>query len=191
MVLLAAGGSVRYGSPKLLATVDGVPLVRRAADAALGIDASLVVVTGAYAEGVRGALAGLDATFVANPDWQAGMGSSIGLAFRQLLKTPGAFEAAIVLPSDLPLVGATELRRLVDAHAARRGRIVASDLGPSLGPPCLFPRRWFAELTRLAGAEGARQLLERERAALVTVPMPEAAADVDFPEDLARLHHTS
>ncbi len=59
-LVLAAGRSTRMGGPnKLLATIDGVPLVRHAAEAALGAGlAEVVVVTGHQGEAVRGALTG-------------------------------------------------------------------------------------------------------------------------------------
>ncbi len=59
-VILAAGQSRRMGGPnKLLATIDGVPLVRRTVEAATKSRASsVVVVTGHQAELVSAALAG-------------------------------------------------------------------------------------------------------------------------------------
>jgi molybdenum cofactor cytidylyltransferase len=54
-IVLAAGRSTRMGGPnKLLARIDGVPLVRHAAEAALGAGlAEVVVVTGHQQEAVR------------------------------------------------------------------------------------------------------------------------------------------
>lgn len=46
-VLLAAGSASRYGSPKQLAEIDGVPLVRRAAQAILECGAELSRLSGA------------------------------------------------------------------------------------------------------------------------------------------------
>ncbi len=62
-LVLAAGRSTRMGGPnKLLATIDGVPLVRHAAEAALGAGlAEVVVVTGHQGEAVRARSTGLAA----------------------------------------------------------------------------------------------------------------------------------
>ncbi|HKY93469.1 MAG TPA: NTP transferase domain-containing protein [Nevskiaceae bacterium] len=187
VVLLAAGAARRFGSAKLLATLDGEPLVRRAACAAREAGAALVVVTGRYADEVRHALDGLEATIVHNPEWEDGMGASIAAAFRHLASATDAVDAAIVCPADLPKVGAPQLQRLLDAHRAAPDRIVASDLGSAIGAPCLFPRRFFGELAALSGAQGARVLLDRHAALVTTVGMPEAALDVDTPADLAAL----
>lgn len=207
IVLLAAGCSSRFGAgPKLLAEFEGIPLVRRAALAArngvgvdfptqnwVGVDsqesASLLVVTGAYADRIVSALDGIAATIVHNAAWEEGMGTSIGTAFRSLLDRTGPQpDAAIVLPADLPCIGAPQLQRLVDAHAAAPSAIVVSTWGErSQGPPCLFGRAHFAELSKLRGPEGARSVIARHAAGVVKVPMPEAAADIDTMADYERL----
>lgn len=184
-VLLAAGNSSRYGGPKLLATIDGVSLIRRAAQAALATGAVPLVVTGAYADRIGAEVADLDARIVYNGAWADGMGGSIACAFRQLVAQADA-GAAILCPADLPRVGATQLQRLIDAHRAAPQRIVVSDFGAAQGPPCLFPRRCFAELAQLSGPQGARALLARHADEITRVAMPEAAADVDTPDDFAK-----
>src|SRR5512138_244962 len=62
--VLAAGGSARLGRPKQLLVLDGEPLVRRAARAALEAGfAPVVVVVGAHEAEVRAALSGLAVEF--------------------------------------------------------------------------------------------------------------------------------
>ena len=72
-IVLAAGRSTRMGGPnKLLAEIGGRPLVRIAVGAGAGIGARpVIVVTGHQRERVEAALAGLDVTFVHNPDYAA------------------------------------------------------------------------------------------------------------------------
>jgi molybdenum cofactor cytidylyltransferase len=188
-VLLAAGNSSRYGGPKLLATIDGVSLIRRAAQAALATGAPLLVVTGAYADRIGAEIADLDARIVHNGAWADGMGGSIACAFRQLVAETDA-AAAILCPADLPRVGPAQLQRLIDAHCAAPQRIVVSQFGAAQGPPCVFPRRCFAELAQLSGPQGARAVLARHADEITHIPMPEAAADIDTPDDLAKLRAT-
>ncbi len=70
-IVLAAGRSTRMGDNKLLAMLDGRPLVRHAVEAALGSAARpVVVVTGNDADAVRAALSGLDVRFVHNADFK-------------------------------------------------------------------------------------------------------------------------
>ena len=79
-LLLAAGGSTRFGSPKQLAEFEGKTLIRRAAEAVCGSGCSIVVaVLGAAADESRRELSDLDLVTVENKDWQTGMSSSIRL----------------------------------------------------------------------------------------------------------------
>jgi len=183
-VLLAAGSASRYGSAKQLLPIDGEPMVRRATLAALQIGARLLVVTGAHAAAVEAALAGLPLELLHNPDWEQGMGGSIGCAFRHIGQSS---PASLVLLADQPQVGAGELQRLVDAGQRMPGRIIAANHGALLGPPCLFPQRWYPELAALSGPQGARGLLQKHAAEVEPLPLPQAAADIDTPEDYRRL----
>ena len=187
VILLAAGNSSRYGAPKLLQPFDGLPLVRRAALSALHAGAEVRVVTGAYAPQIAQALDGIGVRLVHNAAWAEGMGTSIGTAFRGLIDEGRDVEAAVVCPADLPLIGSEQLQRLFDAHRAQPGRAVISVWDHSQGPPCLFPRDWFEALSALRGPQGARRLLAARAGELVRVEMPEAAADIDTPQDHARI----
>jgi molybdenum cofactor cytidylyltransferase len=80
-----------------------------------------------------------------------------------------------------------DLKRLNDAWKGEDGSIVASVYGQHVGVPAIFPRPFFSELMQLRGDQGARAILERNAYRLVRVPMPNAAVDLDTPEDLAAL----
>ena len=113
-VLLAAGRGSRFGpEPKLLADLDGRPLVRHAAEAALAArPRPVVVVLGAHAGAVRAALAGLDLIAIENPDFSAGLSTSLRLGLRALPPTCGA---AVVLLGDMPRITAGHIDNLVAA----------------------------------------------------------------------------
>jgi CTP:molybdopterin cytidylyltransferase MocA len=63
----------------------------------------------------------------------------------------------------------------------------SADHGTLLGPPCLFPQRWYPELAALSGPQGARRLLQKHAAEVESLPLPQATADIDTPEDYRRL----
>ena len=182
VVILAAGAARRFGAAKLAAKIDGVPLVRRAAIAALTVGTPVVVVTGAHREAVEAGIAGLAVECVFNAQWTQGMGGSIACGAAKL---PPAVDAVIVMPADQPLIDAAQLRRLIDAHAAAPERIIAAQFKDVLGPPCLFPRHDFAELAALRGEHGARALLQGHAPRVEALPMPAAALDIDTPQDLS------
>jgi molybdenum cofactor cytidylyltransferase len=185
-LLLAAGRSSRAeGTNKLLARLDGVPLVRRVAEQALESGLSrLVVVTGHMQGAIRDALAGLDTDIVHNPDFAEGMGSSIRTGMQAL---PQSAEAVMVLLGDMPGIDAAAIDRLISAYRPEAGRaIIAAAHEGERGNPVLFDRLFFAGLSRLEGDSGARRILA-EHAGLVTeVEIGSAARhDLDTREALA------
>jgi CTP:molybdopterin cytidylyltransferase MocA len=185
-VLLAAGNASRFGAAKQTLPIEGIPMVRRAAMAALEAGLSpVIVVTGAYAEAVKTCLAGLPVQLTENPDWTTGMGSSLGLGVRTAMAMEAMPHALLVLLADQPGISAADLKALVDAYASAPGRIRAARFEGHLGPPCLFPRAYFGELASLQGTKGARRLLEHYLDRVDGHDLPAAAFDIDTPADHA------
>lgn len=182
-VVLAAGQSRRMGrSNKLVATLDGEPLVRRAVRAAReGGASAVVVVTGHEAERVRAALEGLDVAFVHNPAYADGLSTSVraGIA---------AVDAAgaLVMLGDMPGVGASHVRALIGAFApGEGGGIVVATSSGKRGNPVLFARAYFEQFDALTGDMGAKPILGANPEDVVEVEIGEAAAfDLDTPEML-------
>jgi molybdenum cofactor cytidylyltransferase len=172
------------GSPKQTLQFEGESLLRRAALAALGAGCRpVVVVTGAHAELSRRELDGLDVRVVLNKLWETGMASSVRAGVEGL---DGA-EAAVLMLCDQPHATADVISRLVEAHRATGSPVVASAYGGGFGVPAVFGRALFAELTRLEGAAGAKQVIKRHAAEAHFLPFPGGEVDVDTPDDFSRL----
>ncbi|MGU3560466.1 nucleotidyltransferase family protein [Methylobacterium radiotolerans] len=188
-VLLAAGLGSRFGAaPKLLARLDGKPLVRHAAEAALGArPRPVVAVLGAHAEAVRDALAGLDLVRVDNPDYRTGLASSLRAGLAAL---PATCAAAIVVLGDMPRVTAAHLDRLAEAFAGAPelpAAVVPVQAGRRGNPVLLNLRRLGPDIARLAGDRGAGPLLKGRSDVLEIPGDPATALDVDTPDTLAAL----
>jgi molybdenum cofactor cytidylyltransferase len=187
-VVLAAGSSSRMGRPKQTLSYGGESLLRRAARAALDAYCSpVVVVTGANAEPSRRELEGLDVREVFNPLWETGMASSIRAGVEALINADHGTQAVVLLLCDQPHVNAGVISRLVDAHRADGSHLVASTYGESFGAPALFGKALFAELARLEGAAGAKQVIKKYAATAHFLPFPGGEVDVDTPGDFSRL----
>lgn len=194
-VLLAAGLGSRYRAAdpslptKLVARVGGVPIVRRAAEAALASRAGpLVVVTGHAAAAVLEALAGLPLAVAHNPDYAGGMASSLRIGLAAL---PGGVDGALILLGDMPSITASVLDRLIAAFAEdREVEAVVPVREGRRGNPALLGRGLFGAAMALAGDAGARRLLAGGR--IREVPIDDAAVllDVDNPEALSALRET-
>lgn len=187
-VLLAAGCGTRFGaSPKLLSPLDGKPLVRHAAQAALAADLGPVVaVVGHAGEGVRAALAGLPLTLVENPDYAEGLSTSLRAGLAAL---PETVAGALVLLGDMPRVGPDLLVQLAEAFRGAEVAAVVPVRAGQRGNPVLLNRRLLAEgLAGLTGDRGAGPLLARRDDVLeLTVEDPGVLVDVDTPAALAGL----
>lgn len=190
LILLAAGAATRMGTAKQLLPYRGQSLLRRAVETALATTCwPLIVVLGANAESMWAELEGLPVECVKNAAWEEGMGASIRTGMEALSTVEGGtkVESVVLMMCDQPMLTSTHLEALVMAHAMTGNTIVASDYGPTQGPPVLFPHSLFSELRRLEGGQGAKHLLHKYADRLVTVSFPEGLMDVDTPEDYERL----
>lgn len=185
-VILAAGSSSRMGSPKQTLRYRGESLLRRAALAALGAGCRpVIVVTGANAELSRRELDGLDVREVLNASWETGMASSVRAGVEALAGAEA--DAAVLMLCDQPHVTADVISGLVAAHRATGNAVIASSYGGSFGVPALFGRTLFAELARLEGVAGARQVIKRHASEAHFLSFPNGEVDVDTPDDFSRL----
>ena len=186
-IVLAAGRSTRMGGPnKLLAELGGKKLVRIVTEQALASRASgVIVVTGHQAAEVEKSLHGLKVKFVRNPDFAAGLASSVksGIA-----AVPDNADGVVVCLGDMPLIDARLIDRLIDAFAPDRGNLIAVPVSDGKrGNPVLWSRRFFKELMTLDGDVGARHLIAKhsEAVAEVSVEGHGAFLDIDTPQALA------
>jgi molybdenum cofactor cytidylyltransferase len=188
-IVLAAGASRRFGpNNKLLAEVDGVPLVCRVVDAiASGGAGEIVVVTGHEADAVKAALEERRVSIAHNPNWQEGMGTSVA---RGVAAIGESAAGALIVPGDMPSLPSQLISALIEAFAASQGeRIVypVTAAGEQRNP-VLWPRSYFFALTKLSGATGAKQLLARHADDCVALAADdeEELEDIDTPEALSR-----
>jgi len=180
VVLLAAGASSRMrGGDKLLELVDGTPLLRRQAKAALSVAPTVVTLPLDKPERTQ-ALDGLDVTQIPVVDSGLGMGLSIAAGISAL---PDACDAAVILPGDMPDIDSADLTTIVRAYQANPGVMRGTTADGKPGHPVVFPRSFFDRITELTGDEGARCILRSLDVQLVPLPGQSAVTDLDTPED--------
>jgi molybdenum cofactor cytidylyltransferase len=189
-LVLAAGRSRRMGRRnKLVADVEGIPMVARVVDVALAAGlAPVVVVTGHGAEEVEGALEGHAVERVHNARADRGMSTSLAVGVSAL--EDRELHGVLVLLGDMPRVAPSTLRTLMDHLDPERGRSVCVPVHRRRrGNPVLWSTRYLPELARLEGDVGARALLSRfaEEVFEVEVDDPGVLLDVDTPEALRDL----
>jgi molybdenum cofactor cytidylyltransferase len=187
-IILAAGGSVRFGQPKQLLAFQGESLVRRAVRAATEAGcARVVVVVGDLHTEIENDLRESSATIVPNADWQRGLGTTIRCGLRHLLASLPELDAVAIAACDQPFVESSTIAALI-AERDRTGKpIVASSYADTLGIPALFDRTCFDLLLALPDESGAKAILESRRDDVASIEFAEGAIDIDTPADFERL----
>lgn len=184
-ILLAAGAGTRMGMNKMLLTLQGETLLRRAARCALagGLEPVLAVL-GHEAERAGAELEGLGCRAVLNPEYAKGMNTSLSAGVEAV---PPEVEAAVVLLADMPFVDAVLVREVVARHRETGARLVTARYGEVAAPPTLYHRALFPELRGGEGEGRGREVVRRHRAEVLFVDRPASAlADVDREDDLER-----
>jgi molybdenum cofactor cytidylyltransferase len=182
-IILAAGASRRMRRNKMLLSLEGESLVRRATGRALRAGlAPVVVVLGHEAALAQAELAGLPVDVALNPDYT---GPTSGSLHRGLHRLSPDVSAAVVLLADMVLVTEAMLTALVAAAARSDAPLVASRYGDVLAPPLLFRRELFPELLAWRGEGCGKAVVQRHRDEALILEWPGAVlTDVDTPEDL-------
>ncbi len=186
VVLLAAGGSSRLGRPKQLLCIENEALVTRVARRLIELEPGVVtVVTGSDSQAVVDQLSGLPVQIVHNARWQEGMAGSLATGVKNL---PEKIEGVLIVLCDQWQIGVTELQQLVQTWSSDVSHITTAcwhEEGQQvIGPPAIFPRLLFKELTTLEGDRGARAVIEKHRDHSRFVCMENARYDLDIPTDL-------
>jgi nicotine blue oxidoreductase len=176
------------GQPKALLEIDGETFLGRAVRTLreAGCDPVVAVIPPAADPRMTEIAEAAGGRAIENPDADAEQIDSLRAGLHEI---GGEAEAAIVLPVDFPLAGATVARALRAAWLARRAPIVRPTHAGRPGHPVLFARPVWAELEAPDLEHGARDVVHRHHAQILDVPLDDAGvtADVNTPEDYARV----
>ena len=184
-IILAAGGSRRFGSPKQLARVDGKSLLQATIGHATdSLGTAVTVVLGAHAAEIVETLLPNNAGVLINRNWQEGIASSIRTGVNSL---PGACNGLLLAVADQPLVGSLIFQRLIAAWRRLPRQIIASQFASTTGLPAIFPRWCFPDLSELRGDQDAQIVIRRYANHVVRLAHPEAQVDINYPEDLLEI----
>lgn len=184
-IILAAGSSSRMGNPKQLLEWHNRPLLSHAITNTREIfHDRVIVVLGAHAELIQTSIDLGDVTSIVNSQWQEGMASSIRVGIKAL---PASATAALIMLCDQPLINAEHIQNLLSGWQQAPTYIVVSEYHQSVGVPVVFPAEFFTDLLALKGDRGAKPLLLNFKDRLLKISLPEAAVDIDKPEDFELL----
>ena len=184
--MLAAGQSKRFGGIKQLTDIGGQPMIchcllqyRQGEKWLDGISNGWVAL-GSNANLITQVLPDHVNKYVVN-SWLNGMGHVLAQSMQNI-----AVDTSHVLIGLADQVAITRpiLNQLLDAAKAYPSHIVAAQYNGGLGAPVIFPKQYFYDLSQLKGDKGAKILLQQYLHQTISIIIPEAALDIDTPEDL-------
>ncbi len=188
--MLAAGTGSRFGGGKLLAALDGRPILDHVLAAVRAADpAETVVVLGRDAGAIEAAVAWGDERRVVNPEPENGLSGSLRLGFEALDGFAGeALDGAFVVLGDQPLVDPAVFRALAQAQVrAGVGFVAPRYVGGGGANPVLVLRAGWPWIARAHGDRGLGPILADHPELVAEVELGGTNPDVDTPADLAAL----
>ena len=191
-VVLAAGGSTRFGKPKQFALFQGETFIKRIVAAAIEAGcAPVVVVTGEDSALVTLELTGRTVSIAMNPRWSSGLGSSIGVGVQRAMDLAADLGASLLLTCDQPFVTAAVLAQIIQLCLTSGKPIIASAYAETLGIPALFDRSCFSDLLRLEGDSGAKGIILARPQDVASFDFPAGEIDIDTAADYEKLDRPS
>ncbi|MGH2476006.1 MAG: NTP transferase domain-containing protein [Candidatus Limnocylindrales bacterium] len=191
-IVLAAGAGSRFGGGKLLASVEGRPVLQHVLDrvARAGID-DVIVVVGDDAEALEPAIAWRTERRVRNPDPGRGLSSSVRVGIEAVADD---VDAALIVLGDQPRVPVKAIRALLTA-GVENGRSITvpayrSDRGRN---PVLLGRSAFGLVAQATGDRGLGPFIAEhpELVREVAVEVEGGNPDVDTRGDLVAMLETT
>lgn len=188
IIILAAGSSSRLGQPKQLLSYQHKSLLQHTIDAAKNTrDSTVVVILGGNQECIASRIDAEGLSVMSNEAWEEGMSSSIRAGLSALTAAQPDLDGVILTVCDQPFLSSQLLEALLDQAQLTGKSIVASAYNETLGTPVYFGHQYFPDLLALEGKQGAKLLLKKYEAQVVSVPFEKGEIDIDTIEDYQKL----
>jgi molybdenum cofactor cytidylyltransferase len=182
-IVLAAGGSSRFGSPKQLLPWKDTTILNSVVRTAIasGLE-PVIVVLGAHAAQIASSLAE-ECIVVENEVWQQGQSSSLRIGLEQV---PEDVSGVLILLGDQPQVNPIFCESIV-RKGLESGKITIPYVNDRRGNPVYFPKYTFERLGQVEGDRGGRAIVGEFPVELLPWLDDRMAMDTDTPEDYEAL----
>jgi molybdenum cofactor cytidylyltransferase len=188
IVILAAGKSSRFGSPKQLLPYKNKSLLSYSVEVALETGCkSVYAVLGASIELMREELKDKPVIIIENKEWEEGIASSIRCGVRKIMETTPMPDCVIFMVCDQPFITGSLLVSLLKKRNETGLPVVAGSYNNINGTPALFHKIFFPALMQLKDDKGAGKLIADYPGEVATVPFPGGITDIDTVSDYEQL----
>jgi molybdenum cofactor cytidylyltransferase len=184
-LILAAGRGTRFGGEKMLADVDGRPMLQHVLDLTAGAGFEpVVVVLGDDADEIERRIRWHAERRVRNPSPGRGLSSSLALGIEAI----GEHQRVLVLLGDQPYLTIDQISAIISTPRDPMRPIVApryADGHP--GNPVLLEREAYALAAALEGDRGMSQLFSAHPDLVRYVDVAGTNPDIDTPDDARQI----
>ena len=182
-IILAAGGSSRFGSPKQLLPWRGTTVLNSLVESGRQAGLTpLVVVLGANSEQIEPWLPDC-CVVVINAEWSQGQSSSLRAGLAQL---PEDIDGALLLLGDQPQINPHFCESII-IRGLETGKITIPYVNDRRANPVYFPKQALKKLAQVEGDRGGRAIFSEFQVELLPWLDDCMAMDVDTPEDYEKL----
>lgn len=179
-IILAAGFSKRFGGHKLLAEIEGKPIVQHVMEAVenSGFDEIILV---SRSSAVKKLAEGRSIKVVHNSDAAKGISSSVKCGISNAKPT----DAFMFFNGDQPFIDGEAVNRLKEAFAKGKGSIIVPQYNGENGNPVIFAAEWREMLGKTMGDIGGRTIIKTnpDKVCYVEIENTKAGMDIDTKED--------
>lgn len=182
-IILAAGGSSRFGSPKQLLPWRGTSVLNSVVSTAFDTGlAPVIVVIGANADQIEPSLP-KECVVVRNDAWPEGQSSSIRIGLAQLSEK---IDGVLVLLGDQPQVNPHFCSSIIQ-KGLECGKITIPYVNDRRANPVFFPKHTLKRLGQVTGDQGGRAIFSEFQVEYLPWLDDCMALDIDTPEDYEKL----
>jgi len=183
VLLLAAGASSRMKRAKQLLSWQEATLIEHQLHTLLKLDVPVYVVLGSQAGIIKRQINHLPIDIHINKDWEQGMGNSLASGVRELLKVHHELDGVLITLVDQPFLNQSHFTAIIETYKLANKDIIISQSDENwTGPPVLFDRYYFHELTMQDGDDGAKSLIKKYKSFIKHIEVGKSMMDLDTPE---------
>jgi molybdenum cofactor cytidylyltransferase len=193
-IILAAGMSKRFGTPKQLVKIKGSYMIEHVIRASLGSNLHRVfVVLGHQQDKIYNAVAknikriqNSRFEIVSNRHYRQGMSSSVRSG---LCSAGNAFGSVMFLLGDQPLVDSGLINLMLKQYYRSDKKICVPAYKGKRGNPAIFSSEYFSLLENVKGDSGGKDIIKAHPDDILKIETdsPHCTFDIDAPSDLEKL----
>ena len=187
VLLMAAGASIRMGTPKQLLPWGDTTIIEHQLSVLQQVNLPITIVLGAHSEAILQKIDFKELNVIVNPNWKEGLGTSIAFGVKEIQKTFPKTEGIIIALVDQPFIEASHYVNLITSIQSDKKQIIVSiSEDGNWMPPVLFDANYFHELQNLKGDKGAMKMIQNHKECVTTIPCKTSLQDLDTMEDYSK-----